>query len=409
MNFTTFSERLRLLLRRAFEDQPIPTAPHFVDDSDLLERWAERELTANELDGIMVHLANCPECRQVVSDLIATGLLIVGDIEPPTFSDSMPPTSNREPRQVSSPQTVAMERNHKSNRGRGWLVAAALGSAAAAAAIVSLVARPPVVSFEDQFAELERLTITDAQQAFSRSAQLLRSSSYADKSERLRQVIADSATNVAQQALIQKEFERAHRAVTQAAELGVTSGRLMDLGLRANAGRINPTLLAMNDQLFGRYSLTGRSLKKSLTFSTSSREITQEEQRILDGYRQAVAEHPDSVELATSYGEWLLKVERHSEAETQFRMALQTQADHVAAHAGIGVALFEQGRHEPALAELVQAHQLAPRNNTITLNLAITLEASGRAADALPMWRELQTATTDEDLKRAIEQHLARM
>jgi hypothetical protein len=54
-----------------------------VDDEDLLARWSMGLLDAAEHEAIIHHLAECPECRELVALMVRNGALVLPEVEEP--------------------------------------------------------------------------------------------------------------------------------------------------------------------------------------------------------------------------------------------------------------------------------------------------------------------------------------
>ena len=102
MNTPDVKDTLVRLLREAFDAQPVPVGPHVVDDEDLLARWSMGELDAAEHEEIISHLADCPECREIVPLMVENGALVLpnASVPVPESPTARPPLAERRPTAV---------------------------------------------------------------------------------------------------------------------------------------------------------------------------------------------------------------------------------------------------------------------------------------------------------------------
>ena len=98
----------------------------------------------------------------------------------------------------------------------------------------------------------------------------------------------------------------------------------------------------------------------------------------------AIADNPQNAELHDEFGSMYEQQHDLPKAEEQFREAIRLKPNFTAAHLHLGLAL-RAARDANALTELEQAHELAPQNEQVTLELAKTLTLAGRDDQAIPL------------------------
>lgn len=117
MTGTPENDTLLRLLHQAFDDQPIPPGPHFVEDQQFLARWSLGTLQLQERVSMIEHLGECPICRLALGCMLEDGAL---DLPPDTaFAGDLLEDA---PRQQPS---VTPERDEApvvpSNNRRAWI------------------------------------------------------------------------------------------------------------------------------------------------------------------------------------------------------------------------------------------------------------------------------------------------
>lgn len=109
--------------------------------------------------------------------------------------------------------------------------------------------------------------------------------------------------------------------------------------------------------------------------------------------KSAVAADPGDPRLHDDLGSLYARQTLWPAARQQFTAALQLDPHSAAAHLHLALALQAQGL-PGGLAELRQARQIAPDNRLILLEYAKALATSGNDADAIPLLRQVLTADT---------------
>ena len=76
------------------------------------------------------------------------------------------------------------------------------------------------------------------------------------------------------------------------------------------------------------------------------------------------------------------------QAESLYRVIIQTEPAHAAAHHLLGLLAASTGRHETAVTLLRRAVALSPGDADCHFNLGIVLMSGGQAAEAIAFFRE---------------------
>lgn len=67
---------LEVLLKGAFEMQPVPKSGHIYEDEELLTCWSRGLLSRQQIDEqILAHLGICPLCRHEIIEMIDCGVI----------------------------------------------------------------------------------------------------------------------------------------------------------------------------------------------------------------------------------------------------------------------------------------------------------------------------------------------
>jgi Flp pilus assembly protein TadD len=98
----------------------------------------------------------------------------------------------------------------------------------------------------------------------------------------------------------------------------------------------------------------------------------------------ALADDPQNPELHDEWGSIYAQQQDWARARGQFAEAIRLKPGFAAAHLHLGIALEATGQPS-ALAELAQAHELAPQNEQITSELAKALAREGQDDQAIPL------------------------
>lgn len=96
MTRTDEERRLLRLFAEAFDSEKAADSPHVVDDEDLLARWSMGVLDPDEHEAMIAHLADCPECRDVVGLMVKNGALVLPEVPEPVV-EPPPPTPTHFP------------------------------------------------------------------------------------------------------------------------------------------------------------------------------------------------------------------------------------------------------------------------------------------------------------------------
>jgi protein O-GlcNAc transferase len=103
--------------------------------------------------------------------------------------------------------------------------------------------------------------------------------------------------------------------------------------------------------------------------------------------KEAVAEAPHDADMQDELGSLYAQIQDWPNAKRAFTAALRANPDLATAHLHLGITL--QAQQAPgALDELTRAHQLAPKNGVIALQLGQSLASSGNDEQAMPLLRQ---------------------
>ena len=98
----------------------------------------------------------------------------------------------------------------------------------------------------------------------------------------------------------------------------------------------------------------------------------------------AIADNPQNAELHDEFGSVYERQHDLPKAEEQFAEAIRLKPNFAAAHLHLGLAM-RAARDANALTELEKAHELAPQNEQVTMELAKTLTLAGKDDQAIPL------------------------
>ena len=124
---------------------------------------------------------------------------------------------------------------------------------------------------------------------------------------------------------------------------------------------------------------------------------------------QAIAAHPQDLELQALRGEVLLRAGRYDLAESRLRDVLKARGSLPQFHSQLAQVLLEVGRLKEAEAEALEAAGAKPRNPATVDTLVAILLARGRADDALPFIRAQRALQPDVQSWIAYEATAARL
>lgn len=150
------------------------------------------------------------------------------------------------------------------------------------------------------------------------------------------------------------------------------------------------------------YSLAGVSRIKDVFLELP--EPSAEERRWLQEFPEAIAGHPDLArELHEKWGQLLLRLRRHDEAREQFANAIKLEESSPQSHNGLGMIAFEYKQYAEARKHFEDALQYAPDDESVRVNLAITLQKLEQLDAALEIWQSVYGSSDDPQLKSDIE------
>ncbi|MBV8674586.1 MAG: tetratricopeptide repeat protein, partial [Acidobacteriaceae bacterium] len=81
-------------------------------------------------------------------------------------------------------------------------------------------------------------------------------------------------------------------------------------------------------------------------------------------------------------------------AHAEFAKVARLAPDVAAGHSALGAVLYAEGNPSAAIPELERARSLDPKDSTATLNLALSYSALRAYDKSLPLFRELDSAST---------------
>ncbi len=113
-----------------------------------------------------------------------------------------------------------------------------------------------------------------------------------------------------------------------------------------------------------------------------------EPEKALSTYEQALALHPEDVDLMNNYGQLLARFRRFDEAIVQFRKVLAAKPAHARAYCNLGAVLLTVGQKEEGRRLLTKALELAPDDEEVHINFANVLLEEGKTAEALSHYLE---------------------
>ena len=383
------SDRKRQQIARSLLDYALnsPTGEsgtmsgHVSDDEDLLLDWVAGDLSVEQHQSIVDHIADCPSCRREIAAMVQAGALVLPDAdevegeEPPALDDA--PSAV-----VSSPVTVR-------SRGPAYVVAAAAAAILVAFVWGSYGGRGHIGT---TLAMVERdLEAGRSSDAYKRVTDLLQdgdrlSEEDRDKVSRLQE---ESGYRTARDRLGKGDFAGVSRIEGAVAEHAGSSARLLNLRIQAERGETTEHSLAGKTSLtrdYG-YERNGERVVKDLVFP----QITPTIKRLGDALAEAVSNHPDSLDLRLNYGQFLLEQNNFQGAVTQFVEAVRIDPGSGLAETGLGLALFRQGKPEAtqqALGHFRKAVELEPDSVTARQNLAVCLMRLGEEKEAEALFRK---------------------
>lgn len=178
------------------------------------------------------------------------------------------------------------------------------------------------------------------------------------------------------------DFAEAQAVVRRAEQQGLSSGRLQSLD--AQADRQIPAATALEHA--GRLADFGYEIGGVVARDPASmpyRSGLEAAQVKLSGAGS------DELEVLLNRGHLLLTQNEIPQARKEFEAATTLAPENRLAWLGLGLAAFLAEEYQAAEAAFRQCLQLAPRDVTARINLAMTLEELNRANDALALWQGL--------------------
>ena len=391
MNGKTHRDLVLSIFRSAIDSQPapVPEGPHFVDDDELLARWASDQLTPDDREQIIDHLAVCPYCRNELAELIGDGVLEspeaddeAADSAPPAKTATLPlPDRFRQP----APWT------------RMLLAASVLFS------IVGLLwyLNTPGPEAMLAMAELD-LQQGRASRALEEVDGLLDRELDPNVQAGAERLLERAGYEMAGSELAAGNWKRVKQIDSRVSRRVGASARL--LNLRFQADREIPAELTMAHQgslLDYGYEPDGRLPQKAMP---EQNEVTD---NLYDEFPQAVSEHADEVVLRLNYGEFLLSQRENGEAREQFSAALRLDPQNAHARLGLGLCDFSADRYKEALEHFQASLGLAANLVAGHVNAAVCLEKLSRSPEARSHWQRVIDLSDDATLRRRIEAHLS--
>jgi tetratricopeptide (TPR) repeat protein len=110
---------------------------------------------------------------------------------------------------------------------------------------------------------------------------------------------------------------------------------------------------------------------------------------VLPKLREVAAKYPQSAEVQTILGEWLLSSGDRSAARAAFSAAVRVMPDYVPAAVGTARTDAEDGQLEEARRTLTRITALQPRNRLVTLLMGNVEEKTGNLGKALELYSKV--------------------
>ena len=377
---------LKVLEAARVQDAP-GNGPHPVDDDDLLNRWSMGDLDEQEQNSLVDHLAHCSDCRMIVASMLETGSLVLPEVK----------ADSPERKDVS----VA---SHEAPRSGAGFYLQMLLSVAAVVLFGTMVYLWPgsEISTADEIALLKKqLQQGEIQSVYDRTRVLLSKEMTQSDQLKLQQLLTESGSKLAMQALSQENFAIVLKIEEQLAELNSSSAQLANLKIQAERGIPEPVLLAHLDRLdrdFG-FDLHGYSVTKNLN-QPSLEDSTA--QRIQQEFISELEQYPQSVELHLNYGHFLLEHVKLEAAIQQFDAVLALNSQNVPALMGRGLSFFKMREYDEAANAFQAALRVEPNLISAKINLAITYQKQKDIEKANRLWEEISEQSADTKLKQQI-------
>jgi tetratricopeptide (TPR) repeat protein len=385
------SEQLVRLFRAADLAQPVPPGPHPVEDEELLTSWSLGQLSNDEQNQLLEHLAACRTCRQELLAMMEANVVA-----------APPGTANRTEEKQLAPATRAV----LPFRGRRRVRFTQLAFVAAAAILVAAflfwyrgAGSGPGAELARAEADLQR---GQATAALGRLEKLLDGPLDEALRERGTELLEHAGYEEARGKLVQSQFQETEDVATRLDRHGVRSARVENLRLQAVHHIPAEVTLAYAGNLtnYG-YDLGGSALPwKKLPILDKA---TEQQER---DWKALVAQHPQDSRLLVNYGQLLLKLSRIEHARDSFAQALRIDPRSVGAEIGLGLVAFERQHYADALAHFKTALRIDPDNAMAVVNAAICLERLGRPTDAQRYWQRARVLLPEGALRQQIDERL---
>ena len=394
MNDHSRDDKFMEIFRKAANARPVPDGTHLIDDEELLLRWVEGELKPDEHAAIVRHLANCSPCRAEVAAMVRAGALNLPEsMENTAGSQAAKP----EPADVSKPL------RHPRRQTLAW------AAMAAAASLLIVVAWSLSESGSQKLLALARHDLESGKPlaAIERVEKLLDSRKDVDPQTagQAKAILEESGYAAIQAELKNSQFDKALAVQRRVADRTTTTSRLLNLRLQAEQKIPAEHSLALAGRLtdYG-YTLDGFTYKSMPVIDGNTKSIDQQ-------YVQAVAAHPNDVNLRLNYGQFLLKQSALNRsvlphARAQFLAVLADDENNCLARIGLGLLEYERKKYQKALDQFEMVLEVEPDNLAAQVNAAMCLDRLQRKAEAQPHWRRAAELTDDADFRKGIELYI---
>jgi tetratricopeptide (TPR) repeat protein len=387
---------LRQIFEEAAHDMASPTpesnVPHLIDNDDLLTRWSLDQLRSQEHDEIVQHLSTCGRCRSEVATLVKEGVLDL-----PAREEAPAPRRNVVPavEQPLPPRFLSI-------RTVGWGAAIL---AAAAAVVIAIIVWQPKGQFQsspDLAKARTELESGKAQEARQRLADLLDSKSLSSSDRKTAMELFEKASVAqAEIELAAANFGNVAKIERDAEARGVKSARLTNMKIQADRNMTVQVAMANKGSLLDyEYGLDGNSFGKGIPVPDERIE------RVGRELKDAVAQHPDDIDLLLNRGQFLLERGQYQSAHEAFLAAYHINPKNILAILGMGLAHFALEQEQSALERFDEVLNIDRNNLLANLNKAICLERLKRHQEAVPYFKEALKLTSDEKLKEKLDRFL---
>lgn len=367
----------QLFRQVANERADAPRSPHVLDNEDLLARWEQNLLTAEEHEQALAHLAECAPCRGELADMIRGGFL---ELPEPRQDASFP---------GPAPSTWQKVR---------WVAFFTLAASLFVGVGLLLWPGEREDGYTIALAALER---GDNATALAQLEKVLDENADPTIVAKARETLERAGYQLAKARLNEGDFVGVRSIEDRLTSRGVRSSRIDNLVLQADAGEPAEYTLALSG------SLTRLGYGMDGTVKIKSPPAASEKALALEGQlRTLVDRDPNQENARLNLGFLLLKRGDLANARAQFEAAATRDNDDAYAHLGLGLVDFMEGHFEAALEQFRRAGQLDPTLVFAPLNAAICLERLGRTEESKAYWHKARALTSDAELQGAIERRL---